>query len=84
MAKLKYLIGIQDFRKIREEAYRYIDKTELIHALLTQMEAKTPDIRYLVRKWYNGYAWDGQNHVYNPFSILNFLGSGALRNYCKS
>lgn len=36
MAKLKYPIGIQDFRKIREEAYRYIDKTELIHALLTQ------------------------------------------------
>lgn len=49
--------------------------------VLTQMEAKTPDIRHLVRKMYNGYSWDGQNHVYNPFSILNFLGSGALRNY---
>jgi hypothetical protein len=36
MVRLNYPIGIQDFRKIRENAYHYIDKTELIHALLTQ------------------------------------------------
>jgi len=35
MVRLNYPIGIQDFRKIRENAYHYIDKTELIHALLT-------------------------------------------------
>jgi hypothetical protein len=26
-----------------------------------------------IRKWYNGYSWDGINTVYNPYSILNFL-----------
>jgi PD-(D/E)XK nuclease superfamily len=26
-----------------------------------------------IRKWYNGYSWDGVNTVYNPYSILNFL-----------
>jgi hypothetical protein len=36
MARLNYPIGIQDFRKIREGSYLYIDKTELIHTLLTQ------------------------------------------------
>ena len=36
MARLNYPIGIQDFRKIREGDYLYIDKTELIHTLLTQ------------------------------------------------
>jgi hypothetical protein len=36
MVRLNYPIGIQDFRKIRENSYHYIDKTELIHALLTQ------------------------------------------------
>ena len=36
MARLNYPIGIQDFRKIREASYHYIDKTELIWALLTQ------------------------------------------------
>lgn len=50
-------------------------------SVLSQMETKTPDIRYLVRRMYNGYSWDGQHRVYNPFSILNFLSSSALRNY---
>ena len=36
MARLNYPIGIQDFRKICEGDYLYIDKTELIHTLLTQ------------------------------------------------
>ena len=30
----KYPIGIQDFRKIREEGYLYVDKTEIIYRLL--------------------------------------------------
>jgi Predicted AAA-ATPase len=40
-----------------------------------------PDVRADVRRWYNGYSWDGQTKVYNPFSILRFLGSGSLQNY---
>ncbi len=31
----KYPIGIQDFRKIREDGFLYIDKTQLIHQLIT-------------------------------------------------
>ncbi len=31
----KYPIGLQSFRKIREGDYLYIDKTELIHELIT-------------------------------------------------
>ncbi len=31
---MKYPIGIQDFRKIREDGYVYIDKTDLIHDLV--------------------------------------------------
>ena len=27
----------------------------------------------LIRKWYNGYSWDGETRVYNPFSILNLF-----------
>lgn len=33
---MKYPIGIQDFRKIREGSYLYIDKTELIYELLSR------------------------------------------------
>ncbi|MGB0525959.1 MAG: AAA family ATPase, partial [Flammeovirgaceae bacterium] len=35
----------------------------------------------LIRHWYNGYTWDGTNHVYNPFSILNFFDAGVFLNF---
>lgn len=31
----KYPIGIQDFRKLREEGFLYVDKTEILHHLIT-------------------------------------------------
>lgn len=34
-----------------------------------------------VKKWYNGYSWDGLTPVYNPFSILNFLGAQRFANF---
>ena len=34
-----------------------------------------------LRKWYNGYSWDGINRVYNPFSILNFFSEGDFKNF---
>lgn len=30
----KYPIGLQNFRKIRERGYVYVDKTEIIHRLV--------------------------------------------------
>ena len=36
MARLKYPIGIQDFREIRTKGYHYLDKTALIHRILTE------------------------------------------------
>lgn len=30
---------------------------------------------------YNGYSWDGEHYVYNPFSLLSFLKSGSFNNY---
>lgn len=34
-----------------------------------------------VQKWYNGYSWDGKNSVYNPYSILLFLGNASFKNH---
>ncbi len=34
-----------------------------------------------IKKWYNGYSWDGVNFVYNPFSILNFFAARTFRDY---
>jgi len=34
-----------------------------------------------IRRWYNGYSWDGANFVYNPFSILNLFDTGRFKNF---
>ena len=34
-----------------------------------------------IKKWYNGYSWDGKNFLYNPLSILNFFNKGKFDNY---
>lgn len=34
-----------------------------------------------VQRWYNGYSWDGKQKLYNPFSLLSFLDSGAFHNF---
>ena len=31
--------------------------------------------------WYNGYSWDGENFLYNPYSVLNLLYSCSFKNY---
>ncbi|NIM14746.1 MAG: AAA family ATPase [Candidatus Aminicenantes bacterium] len=34
-----------------------------------------------IHKWYNGYSWDGENFVYNPYSILNLFNANKFENY---
>jgi hypothetical protein len=34
-----------------------------------------------IKRWYNGYSWDGINSIYNPYSVLNFLYSGKFLNH---
>jgi hypothetical protein len=32
-----------------------------------------------IHEWYDGYNWLGPDHVYNPFSIINFFDEKKLR-----
>jgi len=34
-----------------------------------------------LKRWYNGYSWDGKTFVYNPFSLLNFFKKGEFFNF---
>ncbi len=34
-----------------------------------------------LRYWYNGYRWDLESSVYNPYSILSFFQAQAFRNF---
>ncbi len=40
-----------------------------------------PDLLAEIKRWYNGYSWNGVDSVYNPYSILNFLYSGEFLNH---
>ena len=47
----------------------------------SQLDVKEEALIERIREWYNGYSWDGQLYVYNPFSILNFFQKGVFLNY---
>jgi hypothetical protein len=34
-----------------------------------------------IKNWYNGYSWNGNDTLYNPFSILSFMKEEAFRNF---
>lgn len=34
-----------------------------------------------IRRWYDGYSWDGKTSVYNPHSILLFLQEKKIRTF---
>jgi hypothetical protein len=52
-----------------------------IKQLADKRGISTQDLTESIRKWYNGYSWDGENFVYNPFSILNLFDSSSFKNY---
>ncbi|MDR1871465.1 MAG: ATP-binding protein [Deltaproteobacteria bacterium] len=39
------------------------------------------DLRQLIRDWYDGYSWDGQTRVYNPWSVLSLFQKTKRSNY---
>ncbi|SFW34496.1 ATP-binding protein [Chitinophaga sancti] len=45
------------------------------------LQQKQPDILGKLKEWYNGYSWDGTTRVYNPFSLLSYMGSGRIQNF---
>lgn len=34
-----------------------------------------------IKKWYNGYSWDGKTFLYNPYSLLSYFDSWDFRNF---
>ena len=40
-----------------------------------------PDTLKKMKLWYNGYSWDAENFVYNPFSVLSFFQQKRYSNF---
>jgi hypothetical protein len=39
------------------------------------------DLKKKIFAWYDGYSWDGESRVLNPWSVLNFFLSKKFSNY---
>ncbi|MCJ8274255.1 MAG: ATP-binding protein, partial [Psychrosphaera sp.] len=50
---------------------------EQIEQVKTKTGLTDADFWEKLAHYYNGYSWDGEQFVYNPLSILKFLGSGG-------
>jgi hypothetical protein len=60
----------------QDELERYFP--EYIKSVGEKYKEVFDDIMPMIKRWYNGYSWDGKNFVYNPFSMLNFF---AMRDF---
>ncbi len=55
--------------------------SEHIKLLARKKEMPEEELLKEIKHWYNGYSWDAENRVYNPFSILNLFQSMRFDNY---
>jgi Predicted AAA-ATPase/PD-(D/E)XK nuclease superfamily len=44
-------------------------------------EKERIEILDLLKRWYNGYSWNGQTTLYNPYSLLNVFQKNVFQNY---
>ncbi len=52
-----------------------------LDALKSKWSMHSLDVMAEMKAWYNGYSWDGESFVYNPFSILNLLSKLRFQDY---
>ena len=64
-----------------QEELEYYFKDYIDDVLKVFPEYSRESLLEEVRLWYNGYSWDGQNRLYNPFGILLFLDNQDFQSY---
>jgi hypothetical protein len=57
------------------------DFPEYLAEAAAEMSRTREELLAVIRRWYNGYSWDGRTSVYNPFSILLFLDEKKVKNF---
>jgi hypothetical protein len=55
--------------------------SEYIDRAAERLKMTREDLLEQIRYWYNGYTWDGETAIYNPFSTMNFFQSQEFDNY---
>jgi hypothetical protein len=68
------LVGITQ-QELEADFIDYIESSE------KRLKVDRPKLLSHVKEWYNGYSWDGETFVYNPFSLLNFFQKSSFHNF---
>ena len=63
----------------QEELEHYFAKE--LSQMATDAGMSTNAFLAKVKTWYNGYTWDLNTRLYNPFSILNFIKQRRFQNF---
>ncbi|MCP4148487.1 MAG: AAA family ATPase, partial [bacterium] len=62
-----------------DELLHYFD--DRLAILADKMNLERPLLLEHIKRWYNGYSWDGVQFMYNPFSILALFSKNRFGNY---
>jgi len=54
---------------------------EYIEKVKKEQNMTESDFRNRLKDYYNGFSFDGEHFLYNPYSILNFFATSEFRNY---
>ncbi len=54
---------------------------EYIFDLQSSLEMERDEVLSKIKLWYNGYSWDGESTVYNPYSLLNLFDTQVFSNF---
>ena len=56
-------------------------QVELEYYFAAYLRLLPPETLEQMKIWYDGYSWDGQTFVYNPFSVLKFFKQKTYSNF---
>jgi hypothetical protein len=68
------MLGLSD-TEIAENFREYIEQVK------KEQNMSEDEFWTRLKDYYNGFSFDGEHFLYNPYSILNFFDTGEFRNY---
>jgi hypothetical protein len=74
MENYSALLGYTE-AELQHYFYPYIEQ------MSKKLKVSKSHLTQAIQKWYNGYSWDGEHFVYNPFSILNLFNANSFENF---
>jgi hypothetical protein len=80
--KYSTLCGFTPNEIIRNYTYHIFQAYDtLINHKFLSKNASITDLLNMIRDWYDGYTWDGDNKVLNPLSVITFLNKKTFERY---